>query len=46
MLPYWLPLRSIDNYLDSPAEPDDHHGAQAIIYGMLAEIILAEPLAK
>ncbi len=40
------PLRSIENYLNNPAEPDDHHGAQAIIYGMLAEIILTEPLYK
>ena len=36
------PLRSIDNYLDNPAKPDDHHGAQAIIYGMLAEKLLTE----
>jgi len=38
------PLRSIDNYLNNPAEPDDHHGPQAIIYGMLAEIILSDPI--
>jgi len=38
------PLRSIDNYLDNPAEPDDHHGAQAIICGMLAEKLLVEPI--
>ena len=37
------PLRSIENYLDNPAEPDDGHGPQAIIYGMLAEIILTKP---
>jgi len=35
------PLRSIDNYLNNPAKPDDHHGPQALIYGMLAEIILS-----
>jgi len=40
------PLRTIIPWLDTPAEPDDHHGAQAIIYGMLAEIILNEPLYK
>jgi len=38
------PLRSMEKYLDTPAEPDDGHGAQAIIYGMLAEIILNDPV--
>jgi rhamnogalacturonyl hydrolase YesR len=34
------PLRSVDGYLEKPSEPDDHHAAQAMIYGMLAGIIL------
>jgi len=34
------PLRSIDEYFQVPGETDDNHGVQAIIYGMLAEIIL------
>ena len=38
------PLRSIDHYLNNPAEPDDHHGPQAIIYAMLAEKLLTEPI--
>jgi rhamnogalacturonyl hydrolase YesR len=36
------PLRSIDEYLQVPGETDDNHGAQGIIYGMLAEIVLTE----
>ena len=36
------PLRSIDEYFQVPGETDDNHGVQAIIYGMLAEIVLTE----
>ncbi len=36
------PLRSIDDYYKVPGETDDNHGVQAIIYGMLAEIMLTE----
>jgi len=36
------PLRTIDDYLNKPAKPGDYHGAQAIIYGMLTEIMLIE----
>lgn len=34
------PLRSVDGYMEMPAEADEHHAAQAMIYGMLAGIIL------
>ena len=40
------PLRTIEPWLNKPAKPDDHHGAQALIYGMLAEIILTETPMK
>ncbi len=40
------PLRTIEPWLNKPALPDDHHGPQAIIYGMLAEIILQKPIYK
>jgi rhamnogalacturonyl hydrolase YesR len=36
------PLRSIDDSFQVPGETDDNHGAQGVIYGMLAEIILTE----
>ena len=36
------PLREIEPWLNTPAQPDDHHGPQAIIFGMLAEIILSK----
>ncbi len=36
------PLREIEPWLNTPAQPDDHHGPQAIIFGMIAEIILSK----
>jgi len=35
------PLRSIHDYYKTPAAPDDAHAPQALIYGMLAEILLS-----
>lgn len=35
-------LRLIDNYFQVTGETDDNHGTPAMIYGMLAEIVLTD----
>lgn len=35
-------LRQIDDYFQVTGETDDNHGTPAIIYGMLAEIVLTD----